>query len=73
MLRYMHDHMVNFSGTGGIAGTKASAQSEPAENDIAVGKPIELLAPEGKQPVQCAEGPDVKPLHDGAWWRTRLL
>ena len=43
LLRYMHDHMGNFSATG-IAGAEASAEIEQADNDFAVGKTLDLLA-----------------------------
>ena len=29
---------------------------------------LALATPGGEQPIQFAEGPDVKPLHDAAWW-----
>jgi DNA-binding beta-propeller fold protein YncE len=43
LLRYMHDHMGNFS-TGSLGGAEASAETEQADDDFAVGMTLQLLA-----------------------------
>lgn len=43
LLRYMHDHMGDFS-TSSLAGAEAAAETEQADNDFAVGMTLQLLA-----------------------------
>jgi DNA-binding beta-propeller fold protein YncE len=43
LLRYMHDHMGDFS-TGSLAGAEAAPETEQADDDFAVGMTLQLLA-----------------------------
>jgi hypothetical protein len=43
LLRYMHDHMGNFS-TGSLGGAEAAPETEQADDDFAVGMTLQLLA-----------------------------
>ncbi len=43
LLRYMHDHMGDFS-TGSLGGAEAAAETEQADDDFAVGMTMQLLA-----------------------------
>jgi YVTN family beta-propeller protein len=43
LLRYMHDHMGNFS-TSSLGGAESSAETEQADDDFAVGMTMQLLA-----------------------------
>ena len=43
LLRYMHDHMGNFSASG-LAGAEANPETEQADDDFAVGMTMQLLA-----------------------------
>lgn len=44
LLRYMHDHMGNFTTSGSGGGASASAETEQADNDYAVGATLQMLA-----------------------------